>query len=257
MYEGDTPAAEKRAAALALDPALLAKLLGTVELRDLLDPQIIEQTHSELQRTADGRRARNPEELADALRILGPIPLEELGAHVEFEQPLEQAEAELGARVMRVRFAGATHLADAQDAALLRDGLGVPVPPGVPARVETIPDALQQLVNRWMRTRGPVTARDLAQAFGLSVSAAQLALSAAVGTGRVTEGQFTQAVREVEYCDTAVLARIRRRCLAAARRQTQPVSQSAFARFEAHWHSVAPVGQAAQWAGADGVFAAI
>ncbi|HKM25374.1 MAG TPA: DEAD/DEAH box helicase, partial [Corynebacterium sp.] len=39
MYEGDSPLAEKRAAALALDPALLAKLLGTVELRELLDPE--------------------------------------------------------------------------------------------------------------------------------------------------------------------------------------------------------------------------
>ena len=34
MYEGDSPLAERRAAALSLDSTLLAELLGRVELRD-------------------------------------------------------------------------------------------------------------------------------------------------------------------------------------------------------------------------------
>ena len=43
MYEGDSPLAERRAAALSLDPTLLAELLGRAELRELLDPAVIEQ----------------------------------------------------------------------------------------------------------------------------------------------------------------------------------------------------------------------
>ncbi len=38
MYEGDTPSAERRAAALALDRDLLRELLGQEELRELIDP---------------------------------------------------------------------------------------------------------------------------------------------------------------------------------------------------------------------------
>ena len=38
MYEGDTPNAERRAAALALDRELLRELLGQEELRELIDP---------------------------------------------------------------------------------------------------------------------------------------------------------------------------------------------------------------------------
>ena len=38
MYEGDTPNAERRAAALALDRDLLSELLGADELRELIDP---------------------------------------------------------------------------------------------------------------------------------------------------------------------------------------------------------------------------
>ena len=44
LYEGDSPLAERRAAALALDPTLLAELLGTgdgLSLRDLLDPDVV------------------------------------------------------------------------------------------------------------------------------------------------------------------------------------------------------------------------
>ncbi len=38
MYEGDTPNAERRAAALSLDRDLLRELLGQEELRELIDP---------------------------------------------------------------------------------------------------------------------------------------------------------------------------------------------------------------------------
>ena len=37
MYEGDTPTAERRAAALSLDRDLLRELLGQEELRELID----------------------------------------------------------------------------------------------------------------------------------------------------------------------------------------------------------------------------
>ncbi|ANE03488.1 ATP-dependent helicase [Corynebacterium crudilactis] len=246
MYEGDSPLAEKRAAALALDPTLLAKLLGEVELRQLLDPDIIAEVHEQLRRQGD-RAARNNEELADSLRILGPIPLEELGQHITFENP------DLGDRAMRVRINGYEHIAQTLDAPLLRDALGVPVPPGVPAQVETITDALEQLVNRWVRTRGPFTAVELAEAFGLGISTALTALQSAP----VTEGRYRQGIDAQEYCATDVLSIIRRRSLAAARKQTRPVSQSAYARFLMDWQQIAPVGSAPKQRGVDGTYAVI
>src|SRR5262249_53581760 len=42
MYEGDTPLAERRAQALALDSSLLAELLGQADARELLDQEIVE-----------------------------------------------------------------------------------------------------------------------------------------------------------------------------------------------------------------------
>src|SRR5215211_8255750 len=53
MYEGETPLAERRADALALDRDLLRELLGTEDLRELLDPAALDDVELELQRLAD------------------------------------------------------------------------------------------------------------------------------------------------------------------------------------------------------------
>ncbi|GAB3252594.1 Lhr family helicase [Kineosporia babensis] len=81
LYEGDSPLAERRAAALALDPALLAELLGRGEgasLRDLLDPDALRRTEEELQRRAPNRRARTMEQVADLVRMIGPLSTSEV-----------------------------------------------------------------------------------------------------------------------------------------------------------------------------------
>ena len=80
MYEGDNPLAERRAAALSLDQGLLAELLGRAELRELLDPQVLEELESELQRLAPDRRAKDAEGVADLLRLLGPLTTGEVVA---------------------------------------------------------------------------------------------------------------------------------------------------------------------------------
>lgn len=80
MYEGDSPLAERRAAALSLDSTLLAELLGRVELRDLLDPEVIAATARQLQHLSAERAARDAEGVADLLRLLGPLTEEEVAA---------------------------------------------------------------------------------------------------------------------------------------------------------------------------------
>ena len=80
MYEGDSPLAERRAAALSVDPALLSELLGKIEMRELLDPEVIAQFEREAQRLDPERRARGLEGVADLLRILGPLDAAEVAA---------------------------------------------------------------------------------------------------------------------------------------------------------------------------------
>ena len=80
VYEGDSPIAERRAAALSLDQGLLAELLGRAELRELLDPEVLAEVEAELQWLAPDRRARSAEAVADLLRLVGPLSVEEVRA---------------------------------------------------------------------------------------------------------------------------------------------------------------------------------
>ncbi|WP_394551677.1 ATP-dependent helicase [Agromyces sp. MMS24-JH15] len=241
MYEGDSPLAERRAAALAIDSALLGELLGRVELRELLDPGVIEQTERELQRTAEDRRARGVEGVADLLAGLGPLLDEEIAARVTPDTDAADAVAELvrSRRAVRVGVAGRTRVAAVEDVGRLRDALGVPVPPGVAvAFAEHVADPLGDLVARYARTRGPFAVEELADRFGIGVAVARAALRRLADERRVVEGEFRPHGTGPEWCDAEVLRRLRRRSLAALRHEVEPVPQRAFARFLPEWQHV-------------------
>src|SRR4029077_16516265 len=82
MYEGDTPNAERRAAALSLDRALLRELLGQEELRDLIDPSALARVEDDLQFLTPMRRATGRDHLHDVLRSIGDLSEEECRARV-------------------------------------------------------------------------------------------------------------------------------------------------------------------------------
>lgn len=249
LYEGDSPLAERRAAALSLDPLLLAELLGTSEglaLRDLLDPAAIERTVAELQHLAPGRRARDADEVADLLRMLGPMTREEIAVRVA-EGTGDTVRAWLRAltddrRVVPVRIAGADRWAAVEDAGRLRDALGVSLPLGIPrAFLDPVADPLTELVARHARTHGPFTAAEVADRWGLGVALVRGALSRLVARGRVVEGEFLPARTGEEYCDAQVLRLIRRRSLAALRAEVEPVPAIDYARFLPAWQHVGGV----------------
>jgi ATP-dependent Lhr-like helicase len=255
MYEGDAPLAERRAAALSLDPALLAELLGTVELRELLDPEIVADTEQQLQRRTDDRRARDTEGVADLLRDLGPLEPAEIADRVTPETDPAAAVTELiGARrAARVRFAGRDWVVAVEDVSRLRDALGVPIPPGLPeVFVEGVSDPLGDLVSRFARTHGPFTAAQVAERFGIGTAIAGSALARLAAERRVVEGEFLPHGAGVEWCDVGVLRRIRRRSLAALRNEVEPVEPREFARFLPGWQHVG-----ARLKGVDGVAAVI
>src|ERR671937_1445377 len=77
MYEGDAPAAERRAQALQLDRALLAELLRSEDLRELLDADAIRAVQAELQ--GEGGTL-TPDRTHDLVRRLGDLSRDELEA---------------------------------------------------------------------------------------------------------------------------------------------------------------------------------
>ena len=237
LYEGDSPLAERRAAALALDTGLLAELLGQAELRELLDETALAEVEADLQRRSEGRRARDAEDAADLLRLLGPLSTTE--ARARGVEPAWLVELEGARRVIRVRLAGEERWAAVEDAGRLRDALGVALPVGVPeAFLEPVADPVGDLVARYARTHGPFTTGELAAALGLGPAVVHAALQRLLGAGRVVEGELRPGGVGTEWCDAQVLRLLRRRSMAALRHEAEPVPPVALARFLPAWQQV-------------------
>lgn len=259
VYEGDQPLAERRAAALNLDASLLAELLGTTSLRELLDEDVIADVAAELQKRAPGFRARDLEGVADLLRLLGPLTereiVERFGEEPDHTNEVREIIKHLVAdkRALRLRIAGEERVSAIEDASRLRDALGIPLPIGVPAAfLEPIEHPLEELVARFARTNAPFTNADLASQLGIGTAVAEAALHRLELAHRVLRGEFTPSRTGHEWVDERVLRRIRSRALAKLRHEVEPVSQTGYARFLTDWQQIG-----GELRGVDGVVAVI
>jgi len=238
MYEGDTPSAERRAAALSLDRDLLRELLGQEELRELIDPGALVQLEDDLQRRSAHAQATGRDALSEVLRGVGDLREEEVS-----ERVLEglDATALLGAlererRIARVRIGGQERVIAADDAGLYRDALGAPPPGGLPAAfLADVPNALGKLVARYARTHGPFTTAELHGRYGLDASAVLRELER---SGKLVQGELRPGGAGREWCDVGVLRRLRRASLAALRKEIEPVDEGALTAFMPSWQGV-------------------
>jgi ATP-dependent Lhr-like helicase len=238
MYEGDTPNAERRAAALSLDRDLLRELLGQEELRDLIDPAALDQVEADLQHRSDRTRADSRDALADVLRRLGDLALDEARDRV-----LEGLDAEallIGLaeerRAVRLRVNGEPRWIAADDAGLYRDALGAVPPSGLPeVFTADVPDALEKLVARYARTHGPFTTAELRARYGVDPTAVLTKLER---EGEIVRGELRPGGTEREWCDADVLRRLRRASLAVLRKEIEAADQRALAAFLPSWQGV-------------------
>jgi ATP-dependent Lhr-like helicase len=238
MYEGDTPNAERRAAALSLDRDLLRELLGQEELRDLIDPSALAQVEADLQFLSAPRRAVSRDGLHDVLRALGDLTAAEARARVldglDVQQMLVDLAAERRAVVVRLR--GEERWIDAADVGAYRDALGIMPPGGLPAAfLEDVPDALGRLLQRFAETHGPFRTDDVRARYGIDCAAALAALER---EGTLVRGELRPGGSEREWCHPEVLRRLRRATLAVLRKEIEPADQRALARFLPSWHGV-------------------
>jgi ATP-dependent helicase Lhr and Lhr-like helicase len=238
MYEGDTPNAERRAAALALDRDLLRELLGQEELRELIDVDALEEVEAQLQHRTEAGRAGDRDALQQVLRNLGDLSAEECEERVtegySAASMLEKLAAER--RVALVRINGEERWIAAEQAGLYRDALGVPPPAGLPESfLAEHPDPLLGLVRRYARTHGPFPTAQLSARYGVAPT---LALRELERAGTLVRGELLPGGSEREWCDADVLRRVRRASLAHLRREVEPAGRDRFARFLPSWQNV-------------------
>jgi ATP-dependent Lhr-like helicase len=247
MYEGDSPLADRRAQALALDRDLLRELLGADELRELLDAGALADLELELQALTPERAATSADQVHDLLRRLGDLGPDEVAVRIGPPDGAERgptaaawlAHLEADRRAIRVRVAGDERWIAAEDAGRFRDALGVTLPVGVAAAfLGSGMDPLAALLIRFARRHGPFLSDAPASRWGLPVGAVEPALESLLAAGTIVRGEFRPGGTEREWCDPEVLRMLRRRSLARLRREVEPVEPAALARFLAGWHGI-------------------
>ena len=238
MYEGDTPNAERRAAALSLDRDLLRELLGQEELRELIDPGALARVEEDLQHRSEITRATGRDGLHDVLRHVGDLNRDEVAERVfaGIDADALLAELERERRAVRLRVSGEERYIAADEAGLYRDALGAMPPGGLPeAFLADVPDALSELVARYARTHGPFTTGELHARYSVDAGAVLRELERA---GTLVRGELRPGGSEREWCDVEVLRRLRRASLAALRKEIEPADQRRLAEFLPSWQGV-------------------
>jgi ATP-dependent Lhr-like helicase len=237
LYDGDAPLAERRAQALTIDQDQLRELLGEADLRELLDADAIADVEEAAQCLAENYRARSADGIHDLCLRLGDLSREELARRIVSPDLLAHVDRLIRSRrLLELRIAGERRLVAAEDAARYRDGLGIPLPPGLAAALlEPVAHPVLELMRRYARTHGPFALREAAERFALDAAALENALRQLAAEGRVLEGGFHPGGLHREWCDAEILRQIRRKSLAKLRREVEPVEQHTLARFLTHW----------------------
>jgi ATP-dependent Lhr-like helicase len=240
LYDGDAPLAERRAQALTIDQDQLRELLGEADLRELLDADAIAEVEETAQCLAESYRARSADGIHDLCLRLGDLSREELARRVVSQDLLVHVDRLVRSRrLLELRIAGERRLIAAEDAARYRDGLGIPLQPGLAAALlEPVAQPVQELVRRYARTHGPFTLREATVRFALDAAMIENALRLLAHEGRVLEGGFRPGGLHREWCDAEMLRLIRRKSLAKLRREVEPVEQHTLARFLTHWQGL-------------------
>ena len=255
LYEGDLPHAERQASLLSVDPTLLSELLGTGAVEDMLDTEVVARTVAELQRTADGWKARGAEGVADLLRELGPLTVEEVAARTEngeagalsagADAAALLANLEADRRAFPAVIGGAERWVAADDGPRLSAVLGIAVPSWA-QREGKLSRPLDGLAARFARTHGPFDSEEAAFSLGVGVALAAESLERLAAEGRLVR------LGPDRWADGTVLARLRSRSLARAREAVRPVPADAYVRFLLDRQDVARTGEPTL-AGIDGV----
>jgi ATP-dependent Lhr-like helicase len=239
LYDGDAPLAERRAQALAIDQSQLRELLGEPELRELLDPEALEQTELELQHLDERHKARSIDAIHDLLLRLGDLSHEELAARSLIDAAEAVGELRKQRRILEVSIAREKRFIAIEDASRYRDALGTPIPQGVADRyLQPVADPVGDLVLRFARTHGPFTPGDVAHRYGLGIAVIHHALERYVERGRLIEGEFRPTGTQREWCENDVLRIVRRRSLAKLRKEAEPVDPPILARLFTNWQGI-------------------
>jgi len=225
----DAPLEERRTQAVLTRRGLDVK---TAEEFGTLDQAAIDRVKDEA-----WPEAQDGDELHDALLVMGAVP-----AGKDWVPLFDELRGAGRATVMDGRLWVATERVPMLEAAFpgARFEPAVTPPERERAKAWTREDAIRELVRGRLEVIGPTTAADIASVLRIPTGDVDFALGALEHEGFALRGRFSQGVKDTEWCERRLLARIHRYTLDRLRKEIEPVAAADFLRFLFRWQRVAP-----------------
>ncbi|HWZ58622.1 MAG TPA: DEAD/DEAH box helicase [Gemmatimonadaceae bacterium] len=223
LYVDDTPRAERAAAALAVDQALLDDIMGGIGSGDPVADAALSQAMDDIlalrRGTAPTRRARTVDALAHLLARAGDLTADELRARVD-DVDLISALLSSGRAVVTPAAWGRIVLAE--DVARYTK-------PSAAAR--------REILARFLALSGPVTVDAIMARYPWRRSWIEARLAEWEQAGTLVQGLFPGGIA---WCSRRVIERARRRALAALRAEIDATDLPTFAAFLQRWQHIDP-----------------
>ncbi len=226
MYQNDQPREDRLSQYLAVNREILGEIIDLDSVSTLIRPEAVEAVERQLQHSAEGMRARSPEELMEILLRIGDLTAGELRLRCEGDSGAMVGTLERDGRAARVDFHDGPRWIAAEERELYRS-------------LDSEASAAF-LIGRYLRTHGPRTSNEIGSRFGTGPEraeriAGQLAESREVVRGRfgVREGEAAE-----EWCYKPTLERIHRQTITILRHEITPSNPAEFTSFLFRWQGV-------------------
>jgi len=264
---------DRRAHLLRLHRQVLQEVLSEAQMAELLDPRAIDRLELRLQHRSETTRARTPDELAQAVRDLGDVPaaldavsLMTQGDPLELLRPLVEERRLVAVQLPvdqdPIRLVVPDlwrQYHDAFNPGHRGQKLSVLVPHlqdgaigdfEVKSAAELIParwrkkmsrtEARTAVIQRYLRTRGPVTQYEIMNRTGWPIGAVEGILDRLVQAGTVARGVYTSQKTTPQWVDRANLEEIHRMTMGYLRRELAACAPHELVDFVTRWQHLHP-----------------
>jgi len=232
MYQYDQPREDRLSQYLAVNREILGEIIDLDSVSSLVRPEAIETVERQLQHSADGTRARSPEELMEILLRIGDLTGKELSERCEGDPGAMVRTLENDGRIIRVDFHDGPRWIAAEDRELY-------------GSLETERSAAI-LIGRYLEHHGPLTGEEIGRRYGTGTERADRIAGKLAESKEFVRGRFTprEGGGSEEWCYKPTLERIHRQTMTVLRREITPSGPAEFASFLFRWQGVRASGAA-------------
>ena len=222
MYERDRPRADRLSQYVAINREVLANVVDLDTLPPLLRPEAIAHVEARMQHTAEGTRARSPEELMEILVRVGDLSEPEIGARCDGDGAAFLGELAADGRALAVEFPGGPRWIAGEQLGIYRSpGSGHP---GL------------EVISRFLRSNGPVSTGEIAARYGMPAEEVERIAGSLEERREVVRGRFRTG--ELEWCYRPALEQMHRQTISLLRREITPCPPADYTRFLFEWQGL-------------------